>query len=146
MRSFRQFLAVAIVCAGGGCDYFDYGPAVHFVLPDGFRGEVRVEEDRPDGVELRTDRDHFLILVPESATVRVKNSDLFSPWHKERAFFRSGEELPVISIYREQPEVVAMRNLGTFFYGDDKAGTNVYVVGTWDDAASVLEKRRERPR
>jgi hypothetical protein len=85
---------------------------------------------------------HYTIRIPSTGLVRIKSKEIFSPWHKERAFSISGRELPVLSGHAEQPNAIALRSLGMF---DDASNhlrpyTMVYVFGTWHDVESLLNR------
>ena len=134
---------VALLLAG--CDLGDHSPPVHFVLPDDFRGEIRIEQGVTDASDPPLENGHYTIRISSSGLVRVKTMELFSHWHKERAFSASGRELPVLSGHGEQPEVTALRDLGMF---DDAANnlppfTFVYIFGTWHDAENLLNRFNE---
>jgi hypothetical protein len=128
-----------------GCDLLDRGPALHFILPDGFHGEIRIEQGVADASGPPLERGHYTIRIPSTGLVRVKTMELFSHWHKERAFSSSGRELPVLSGHGEQPDIAALRALGMF---DDASNhlrpyTEVYVFGTWRDVENVLNHYHE---
>jgi hypothetical protein len=134
------------VCGSfSACEFLDHGPPIHFILPDGFRGEIRIEEGVADSVDPVFERGHYTIRVPSTGLVRIKSKEVFSPWHKERAFSSRGRELPVLSGHAEQPNVIALRSLGMF---DDASNhlrpyTMVYVFGTWQDVDNLLNRYHE---
>jgi hypothetical protein len=138
----RTLLIFATSLLLAGCGFLDHGPALHFILPDGFHGEIRIEEGAANASDPPLDHGHYTLRIPSTGLVRVKTTELFSHWHKERAFSSSGQELPVLSGHGEQPDVIALRSLGTF---DDAANnlrrwTTVYVFGTWRDAEHLLNE------
>jgi hypothetical protein len=127
----------------GSCD-FDHGPALHFILPNDFHGEIRVDEGVADASDPPLEQGHYTIRIPNTGLVRVESTELFSRWHHERAFSESGRELPVLSGHAEQPDVVALRALGNFNDASNNLrNTDVYVFGTWHDAEDLLNRYRE---
>jgi hypothetical protein len=126
-------------------DDYPEGPDIHFILPDGFHGEIRIEQSVADASDPPLEDGHYTIRIPSTGLVRIKSTELFAPWHKERAFSSTGREFPVLSRHAEQPDVVALRSLGMF---DDASNnlppyTHVYVLGTWRDVEDLLNRYHE---
>jgi hypothetical protein len=115
---------------------------VHFIVPDGFRGEIRVDQGVADGSDPRLEDEHYTIQIPSDGRVRLKTFQLGT--RKEHTFLSSGGEVPMITPYREEPEKIAMRDLGMI---DDEANnlhwTVVYVFGTAKDAEDLLNRYNE---
>jgi hypothetical protein len=105
------FLAITPVLLAS-CEFLDRGPDIHFILLDGFHGEIRIEQGVADASDPPLEQGHYTIRIPSAGLVRVKTMELFSHWHKERAFSSNGRELPVLSGHAEQPDVFALRALG----------------------------------
>jgi hypothetical protein len=121
--------------------FSDENPPIRYIIPDDFRGEIRIERSA-GGIDVPLKDGYLTIAIPNNGKVRIKQPDLFSRWHKEVALSPSGRELPFFPSYREQPDAIGMRTLGMF---NDPANnlppeTMVYVFGTWADANNVLEK------
>jgi len=116
---------------------------VYFVIPDGFRGEIRVEQNMADGSDPPLEGGHYTIRIPSNGLVRLKTMTLSI--RKEEAFLSNGQQVPMLTSHHEQPEVIALRDLGMF---DDAANnlprwTEVYFFGNWQDAESLLNRYHE---
>jgi len=138
------FLAITPVLLAS-CDFLDRGPDIHFILLDGFHGEIRIEQGVADASDPPLEQGHYTIRIPSAGLVRVKTMELFSHWHKERAFSSNGRELPVLSGHAEQPDVFALRALGMFDSASNnlRLYTEVYVFGTWHDVDDLLNRYHE---
>ena len=126
-------------------DDYPQGPDIHFILPDGFHGEIRIEQGVTDASDPPLEDGHYTIRIPSTGLVRIKSTELFAPWHKERAFSSTGRELPVLSGHAEQPNVIALRSLGMFDDASNNlpAYTHVYLLGTWRDVEDLLNRYHE---
>jgi hypothetical protein len=121
---------------------YPQGPDIYFILPDGFHGEIRIEQGVADASDPPLEDGHYAIRIPSTGLVRIKSTELFAPWHKERAFSSTGGEFPVLSGHAEQPDVVALRCLGMFDDASNNlpAYTHVYVLGAWRDVEDLLDR------
>ena len=122
------------------------GPDLHFILPDKFHGEIRIQQSVGNASDPPLENGHYTIRIPSTGLVRIKSTEkLFTPWHKERAFSSTGRELPVLSGHAEQPDVVALRSLGMIDDASNnlKPYTMVYMFGTWRDVENLLNRYHE---
>jgi hypothetical protein len=124
---------------------YPQGPDIYFILPDEFHGEIRIEQGVADASDPPLEDGHYTIRIPSTGVVRIKSTELFAPWHKERAFLSNGGELPVLSGHGEQPDVIALRSLGMFDDASNNlpAYTHVYLLGTWRDVEDLLNRYHE---
>ena len=59
------------------------GHPVEFVVPTGFRGTVEVIKDSRNGQDVEFKRARYVITVPPSGIVRLKDATFFHRWHAE---------------------------------------------------------------
>jgi hypothetical protein len=115
---------------------------VHFLIPDGFRGEIRIEHDVAIGFDPPFEHGNYTIRIPSSGLVKLKTFDFGG--RIERAFLSNGQQVRILG-QSEEPEVTALRDLGTFedAANDLPSGTEVYVYGTSHDAENLLARYRQ---
>jgi hypothetical protein len=69
-------------------------PVIHFVVPDGFVGELKIVATRDPGYEPFDATGKRIFVFPRSGVLKVQRSKLervFSGWHTQDARFESGE-------------------------------------------------------
>src|SRR5262245_33611885 len=112
MRSLIRCLAVAaMLCLCEGCS--DSGAPLHFILPNGFKGEVQIVEDRGSGLTGTKESGQFTYVVPIGGKLRVRSLRPFSEWHKESAAFQNGTRLQTGTDDNVPAEDIALRSLPT---------------------------------
>ncbi len=70
------------------------GPAVRFVVPDGFRGPVQILETG-GGRSIVLEGSEYVYRIPSNGILQVAKAVGFAEWHAEHASFSSGEPLRV---------------------------------------------------
>ena|ERR1041384_4446761 len=130
----QRVLAVMLLglCLCTGCN--DSGAPLHFVLPDGFKGEIRIVKDPDQGSSVREEGGRFTYIIPPDGQLRVRSLAPFSHWHKESAVFQNGGALKTGTDDNVPEDSVALRSLGTLV--SDGVTTVRYYVGTKKDEAT----------
>ncbi|WP_439624636.1 hypothetical protein [Gemmata sp.] len=82
---------LAILTAAPGCS--NSGKPILFVLPNDFTGEFSVVKDSAHGAELVEQSVGWVIEIPPSGVLRVKDDRSFYRWHAERARYADGREV-----------------------------------------------------
>lgn len=100
MRRFEMFVA-ALAIAICGCG--DRGAPVHFIFPNGFRGEVQLVFDPSNGDEIRLIDGRYVYRLPESGILHVRSFAPFERWHEETAAFDDGTTVPQDYLTRSGP-------------------------------------------
>ncbi|MEM0966545.1 MAG: hypothetical protein AAGJ81_10395 [Verrucomicrobiota bacterium] len=81
------FLSLLVV----GCS--DSGPQVHFIIEDGFHGEIVIKPDET-AISIPKVDDHYEIVIPTSGKVSFQNLDPLSQWHSVIPKRKNGERIP----------------------------------------------------
>jgi hypothetical protein len=76
---------------------------IHFVVPFGYRGPIRVEVDDLHGTEMTIRKGVYEVVVPRDGRVRVRAFDPFCWFHEETASYQGGLPLPVAINYATMP-------------------------------------------
>jgi hypothetical protein len=137
----RQFV-IALSLALVGCAE-PSGPPVRFEVPSGFRGAVQIVEARGGENVLRANGE-YVYHIPTNGVLHVARALGLRAWHVERAFFSSGQQLPVEQTSEPErlPGEVVFYSLGTtqsrfmFFVGThSEMLTHVKNLATTTEAA-----------
>lgn len=112
MRSSLCLLIAIVYCWQSGC-YEKRGRPIRVVIPNGLRGLVRIVEDRSGG-DVPIENGEFVYAIPTNGVLLVKNATGFGEWHLDRAVYKSGEPLQMLSsdMYPSPPEAVAFYEVG----------------------------------
>lgn len=97
------------------------GTPVHFVIPNGFKGPIRLTIDPITGKDVVPTNGQFVYAIPADGLVRVKSFEPFRVWHKETASYENGTAIP--SEHQTW--------IGIVFYGGGENGQGMWwFVGT----------------
>ena len=83
------FLTLAIFC---GCSH--NGTPVHFILPEGFDGPIRLILDEAEGAEVTPTDGKYVYNIPASGVLRVTSFKPFQPLHVQTASYDDGMTIP----------------------------------------------------
>ena len=109
-----------------GCSYLN--PPVHYVLPDGYFGMLKIVLDEKNGIDVPLKHGRYTYEIPEDGILRIKSFAPLRPMHEETAANRSGKEIRLWG--SDVPDnLVALRQVAQYSTGDSSY-TIVFVVGT----------------
>ncbi len=72
----------------------DSGHAVVLIIPNGYRGPVRLIIDRDHGNDIPLKDGKYTYHVPKDGTLLIKDASPFRQWHAESAIYASGTPIP----------------------------------------------------
>jgi hypothetical protein len=98
------------------------GASVEWIIPNGFRGSVRIVED-PGGVTIPLVNGRYRVLIPADGYLVVKNKSFFYQGYEETAHFANGMSIPTLPDKDEGDQLA--------FFTDS---SNNAFVGTWKQA------------
>lgn len=75
------------------CGCGSTGTPVHIVVPNGFKGEVRLILDGVHGAEVKPSQGRYEYRIPASGTLRVTSFGPFEGWHVQTAAYEDGTVL-----------------------------------------------------
>jgi hypothetical protein len=88
-RRTTTFAVIALTaCAWiGTCAVTAYldrsGPPIEFVVPSGFHGTIEIIRDRRNGENLKFEHGRYVVVVPPSGVIRLKDAPPVYHWHEE---------------------------------------------------------------
>jgi hypothetical protein len=88
-------IGLTLVAAWISYGYRARSQRIRLVVPDGFRGDICIEFDCPDGDRIRESAGLAELRIPASGRLRVRDSDPFLRWHVIAAQTQSGKPIPV---------------------------------------------------
>lgn len=103
-------------------------PSIHYILPDGYVGVLRIQLDEKEGVEVKAKDGRYTYEIPASGVLKVKSLAPFEPMHEETAAYKNGAVIELTGS-NVSDEAVALRSLGTYQRGDGPR-TMAFVIGT----------------
>ncbi len=109
------------------------GPPVLYILPDNFRGQIKLVVDA-EAPEVPLLDGNYVVRVPREGLVKVKSTDFLFQWHEVRARFKSGKALSIDSENRNQLSLISMGQESSNVA--DEHGYkdwHLYCVGTHDE-------------
>ena len=90
MCTMKPLLAIiALALCGCGSN----GTPVHFVVPNDFKGEVRLILDGAHGTEVKPSQGRYEYRIPASGNLRVTSFKPFEPMHVQTAAYEDGTVL-----------------------------------------------------
>lgn len=110
------FLGTALAFSVMFAAFIGCGPrnrVLEFVVPDGFRGIVKIRAAVPNGTDLHSTNGKIQLLFPPSGTLGVKGQLPAFEWHTPLARYANGTSIPVSGPNANVPvESVALWGLG----------------------------------
>jgi hypothetical protein len=128
-----MLVLILILSLSNGCGVARH-PAVHFIIPDKFAGAFVLVVDPVNGKEILLKNYQYIIEIPASGLLKVKNINCLNNWHQLTASFAGGEKL-AIGVHDDGN--IALWSVGDGIIGDDKKEISLYWVGSKDDAYSI---------
>ena len=110
------------------------GHPVHFILPNGYKGTFKLVIDKKNGVEYKIQNGRYVIRIPKSGILKVKNFDPFYMWHKETASYEDGIPIPDINFGKRNPNSIAFYGL----FGNNKE--QWWLIGTYHQYLKIWEE------
>ena len=93
----KIFWLLVVVCGSQSGCYEKAGLPIHVIVPDGFRGLVRIVEDKA-GMEVPIEGGEFVYRIPTNGVLIVNQADGFGEWHQDRASYASGAAVQMLSM------------------------------------------------
>lgn len=89
----RALLLLAFALAiCSGCS--PNGPPVHFVVPNGFTGEIRLILNESGGTEIKRIDGRYTYRIPSSGVLHVTSFKPCEPWHVQTSAYEDGTPIP----------------------------------------------------
>jgi hypothetical protein len=133
MRMLLASLTLALLPTFVGCNLGE-GLPIHFVVPNGFRGEIRIIEDPGNGEILPKHGRWIICVLPATGILKVKSLKPFLAVHEETACYADGGVLnPGIDT-----NAIAFFGLGSFASGSTNGVS--YFVGTQAEATAEASR------
>jgi hypothetical protein len=112
-------------------------PPVLIVVPDGYRGPVRLIIDPKNGVDMPLENGVYTYCIPNNGRLVIRDADPFRHWHTERARYANGKSLPSPL----SPETVGLRSLssGSTTQGGVTESYIRFFVGTAEDVRKASD-------
>jgi hypothetical protein len=105
--------------------FHEGGGSVHYVLPDGFRGRIKVVFDSRCA-PISEDQRAMTLTVPPDGVVRVADVSWLHEWRTVSASYADGTTIPM-DITGTVPQLVALRDAG-----------GGWCIGTYKDCVDTL--------
>lgn len=112
---------------------FRSGDPVVFVIPNGFRGPVRIVENQA-APEVPHINHEYRLTIPKSGFVIVKDIGFLTELHNERAVFENGKEIPSLTDRQHGDELAFILGSSTYSSvpeGDGYTQWEQRFVGAW---------------
>lgn len=106
--------------------------AIHFVIPNDFRGPFVIASNPvyPDAIARYPDR--YELKVPSDGVIRTKRIDLFEHWHRLSASYENGTDLPG---WDSKDNLLQSGPTGG---SDDNSSVSWYYVGGYDEFQAFM--------
>jgi hypothetical protein len=103
------------VCLPGGLMIYHNrsGYPTVIVLPEGYRGPVKLITDRQRGVDVPLLDGKYTYHIPQTGTLVIKDDSPFYQWHPETAMYTSGKRIPIAYEEKLAPGTVAFHHIGS---------------------------------
>lgn len=137
-------LLVAVAVPIGLIAYYNRtGYPILLVIPDNYRGSVRLVIDRDRGVDVPLRDGVYEYRIPASGKLLIREDQPFREWHTEKAVYVSGKQIP-IDVEDDLPaDKIVLHSLGSGVR--TKNGTTEeyieYFVGTQADLRTYDDRQ-----
>jgi hypothetical protein len=119
-------MLVAVLPLGMIAYHHRSGYAIVLVVPDGYRGPVRLVIDRERGVVVPLKNDRYTYHIPDGGTLIIKDDSAFRQWHSESAMYANGDQIPIDYEKRLPPDAITLHSLGAG--GETRNGRRVDLI------------------
>jgi hypothetical protein len=135
-------MAVIIPC-GLILDAERSGYPIVLVIPDGYRGPVRLTIDKKNGVEIPRHDGRYTYPIHQDGTLVIKDASSFYRWHSEMASYASGRSIPRYEEGHAAPDAVWLHDLGSGVrsWGGNREEYILYFLGTDAEVKRFNEER-----
>jgi hypothetical protein len=107
-------MLVAVVLPFGMIAYYNRsGYPIVLVVPERYRGPVRLIIDRHQGVEVPLVHGKYTYRIPETGTLVIKDDSPFRQWHSMKPMYSSGKPIPIDFEDNLRPDAVSFHSLGS---------------------------------
>lgn len=107
-------MLIAIVVPFGMIAYHGRsGYPIVMVVPEGYRGPVRLVIDRRHGVDVPLEYGKYTYHIPQSGTLLIKDDSPFRQWHSMTASYTNGKPIPLDYEDGLPPDAVSLHSLGS---------------------------------
>ncbi len=89
------------------------GYPIVLVVPEGYRGPVRLIIDRQQGVDVRVADGKYTYHIPEIGTLVIRDDSPFRQWHSMTAMYTNGKHIPIDYEGKLPPDAVSLHSLGS---------------------------------
>jgi len=118
------------------------GDPIVLIIPEGYRGEVRLLIDKQQGVDVPLTSGRHIYQVPESGVLQIKDASPFLHWHTLGARYTNGK---AILIDYDAEVVASLHSLGSGVrtHGGKVEEYFLYFVGTKAELRKQLNARQQ---
>lgn len=108
------------------------GYPIVMVIPDGYRGPVRLIINNQEGVEVPLENGKYTYHIPESGTLLIKDDSPFRQWISMTTVYSNGKPIPMDNGGTLPPDAVSLHSLGSWvkMQGEKKEESIENFVGT----------------
>jgi hypothetical protein len=119
------------------------GYPIVLVIPDGYRGPIRLTIDKKKGVDIPLHDGRYTYPICQGGTLIIKDARPFYRWHSEMATYAGGKSIPRFEDGHAPPEVVWLHDLGSGVrsWGGNREEYMLYFLGTDVEAKQFNERR-----
>jgi hypothetical protein len=137
-------LLVAVSVPYGLIGYYNQpGYPIVLVIPDAYRGPVRLIIDGQKGVDKPLKDKKYTYIIPSSGTLVIKDSGPFHQWHSMTAAYASGQKIPIE--YQDKPSkasvVLFSLGSGVTTQGGRREESIDYFLGTETEKRQYVDNR-----
>jgi hypothetical protein len=116
---------------------------MHLIVPDGYRGVIKLQFERRDGIRLPREDGVYMIHLPPDGELQIRHPKLTRRWHRMTAQYEDGTPIPYVMPPPVEPvpdDVVAIRALRNLPADVAPQSDAWYYVGTEDEARELAEE------
>jgi hypothetical protein len=66
---------------------------VTYILPDGYRGIIKIRAERPTGTISKSENGDFVLTIPDSGELDIVEELPTKKWHQPAARYRNGQSI-----------------------------------------------------
>lgn len=137
--------AVAWVAPFGIIAYYNQpGHPIALVIPDGYRGRVKLVVDPHQGIEVPLTDGRYTYNISDNGELVIKNAGPFRRWHEMTCTYRSGQPIPIAIADGASSDAVQVHFLG-MGKSFDGAKTEEYVKFFLGTAAELRKHYEHTP-
>lgn len=138
-----MLVALAWSCCAclGCCDSGEDVVNAHLVIPNGYRGVVKLKFEQEGGLSFPQGSDPYVIPVDDTGVAKLAVPDFTLGWHRVTAQYQDGVPIPYVSQSDPppKPEEVALYNL----LGQSDEGSDAwFYAGTKEEYFDYVEQLR----